>query len=110
MPFPESSLNDEAGRMFMDDYNEYFERAKIMTNIHALKVSETSVKKIMSLKENVSQKEISSENVKDNSLLGTPKVTKILGNVSSNQQKANKSLKSKNKAKRKKKKKWLKRI
>lgn len=23
-PFPESSLNDEAGKLFMDDYDEYF--------------------------------------------------------------------------------------
>ena len=36
MPFPESSLNDEAGKLFMEDYEEYFWMAKLMTQIHAL--------------------------------------------------------------------------
>lgn len=39
VPFPESSLNDEAGRLFMDSYEEYARRAKLMTNIHAPKKS-----------------------------------------------------------------------
>ena len=26
IPFPESALNDEAGRLFMEDYDEYFTR------------------------------------------------------------------------------------
>ena len=37
VPFPESSLNDEAGRMFMESYDEYAQRARLMTRIHALK-------------------------------------------------------------------------
>jgi ubiquitin-conjugating enzyme E2 S len=37
VPFPESSLNDDAGKLFMDDYNEYFRRAKLMTSVHAMK-------------------------------------------------------------------------
>lgn len=37
IPFPESSLNEEAGRLFMDDYEEYSRMAKLMTKIHALK-------------------------------------------------------------------------
>lgn len=37
VPFPESSLNDEAGRMFMESYDDYAERARLMTRIHALK-------------------------------------------------------------------------
>lgn len=41
-PFPESSLNDEAGKMFMDDYDEYFWRAKLMTSIHAWRVTKIS--------------------------------------------------------------------
>lgn len=36
VPFPESSLNDEAGKLFMDSYEEYAARARIMTNVHAL--------------------------------------------------------------------------
>jgi ubiquitin-conjugating enzyme E2 S len=35
VPFPESSLNEEAGRMFMEDYEAYDKRAKLYTNIHA---------------------------------------------------------------------------
>jgi ubiquitin-conjugating enzyme E2 S len=36
VPFPESSLNDEAGKMFMDSYEEFAARAKIMTQVHAI--------------------------------------------------------------------------
>jgi len=34
VPFPESSLNDEAGRLFMDSYEEYARRAKLMAKVH----------------------------------------------------------------------------
>lgn len=37
IPFPESSLNDEAGKLFMEDYDEYYRMAKLWTSIHALK-------------------------------------------------------------------------
>ncbi|EQC35218.1 ubiquitin-conjugating enzyme E2 S [Saprolegnia diclina VS20] len=37
VPFPESSLNDEAGKLFMECYDEYARRAKILTDIHATK-------------------------------------------------------------------------
>ena len=30
VPFPESSLNEEAGKLFMDDYKEYFKHAKLI--------------------------------------------------------------------------------
>ena len=35
VPFPESSLNDEAGKLFMESYDEYFRKAKLWTSIHA---------------------------------------------------------------------------
>jgi ubiquitin-conjugating enzyme E2 S len=35
VPFPESSLNDEAGKMFMEDYEAYEKRARLYTSIHA---------------------------------------------------------------------------
>lgn len=35
VPFPESSLNDEAGKLFMGSYDEYFKRAQLMTTVHA---------------------------------------------------------------------------
>ena len=34
VPFPESSLNDEAGKLFMESYDEYARRARLMTNVH----------------------------------------------------------------------------
>lgn len=36
VPFPESSLNDEAGRLFMESYEEYARRARLWTKIHAV--------------------------------------------------------------------------
>ena len=35
VPFPESSLNEEAGREFMDDYDSFFEHARVYTRIHS---------------------------------------------------------------------------
>jgi ubiquitin-conjugating enzyme E2 S len=34
VPFPESSLNDEAGKLFMESYDEYARRAKLMADVH----------------------------------------------------------------------------
>jgi ubiquitin-conjugating enzyme E2 S len=34
-PNPESALNEEAGMMLLENYDEYFHRAKLMTKIHA---------------------------------------------------------------------------
>ena len=47
VPFPESSLNDEAGKLFMDSYDDYARKARLMTKIHAIKddVVVTSKKK-----------------------------------------------------------------
>ena len=36
VPFPESSLNDEAGRSFMDSYDEYARRARLLAGVHGL--------------------------------------------------------------------------
>lgn len=35
VPFPESALNEEAGKLFMEDYDSYFKYAKLMTDVHA---------------------------------------------------------------------------
>lgn len=45
IPFPESSLNDEAGKMFMDSYDEYFKRAQLLTSVHAKKRPEAMTEK-----------------------------------------------------------------
>ena len=34
VPFPESSLNDEAGKLFMESYEEYAKRARLLADIH----------------------------------------------------------------------------
>lgn len=36
-PFPESALNEEAGKMLMEDYDAYAKHARLMTSIHAVK-------------------------------------------------------------------------
>ncbi|KAG1665473.1 hypothetical protein FOA52_007605 [Chlamydomonas sp. UWO 241] len=34
-PFPESALNEEAGKLLLEQYAEYFKHARLMTSIHA---------------------------------------------------------------------------
>ena len=34
-PNPESALNEEAGKLLLEQYDDYFSRAKMMTEIHA---------------------------------------------------------------------------
>jgi ubiquitin-conjugating enzyme E2 S len=36
-PNPESALNEEAGKLLLEDYEAYFKHAKLMTSIHASK-------------------------------------------------------------------------
>jgi len=35
VPFPESSLNEEAGREFMESYDDFFCNARLYTTVHA---------------------------------------------------------------------------
>ena len=35
VPFPESSLNEEAGKQFMEDYDNFVKQARIYTGVHA---------------------------------------------------------------------------
>jgi len=37
-PFPESALNEEAGKLLLDAYEDYAKHARLMTSIHALPV------------------------------------------------------------------------
>ena len=41
VPFPESSLNDEAGKLFMESFEEFARRARIMTDVHAERIGST---------------------------------------------------------------------
>jgi len=36
VPFPESALNEEAGKVFMEDYDEYFKHARLITELYAI--------------------------------------------------------------------------
>ncbi|OHS98599.1 Ubiquitin-conjugating enzyme E2 S [Tritrichomonas foetus] len=36
-PNPESALNEEAGRLLLENYDDYNSRAKLMTQVHAMK-------------------------------------------------------------------------
>ncbi|CAE8703871.1 unnamed protein product, partial [Polarella glacialis] len=40
VPFPESSLNEEAGRLFMESYEEYYRHAAMINKVHAVASSE----------------------------------------------------------------------
>ena len=40
-PFPESALNEDAAKLMLENYDEYFSRAKMLTNIHAISVNGT---------------------------------------------------------------------
>jgi ubiquitin-conjugating enzyme E2 S len=44
VPFPESSLNDEAGKLFMESYDEYAKRARLMAGVHGKASSENDDK------------------------------------------------------------------
>ena len=35
VPNPESALNEEAGKLLLEEYDDYSRRAKMMTDIHA---------------------------------------------------------------------------
>lgn len=35
-PNPESALNEEAGKLLLEDYDAYYQRAKLMTSIQAM--------------------------------------------------------------------------
>ena len=36
VPFAESALNEYAGKMFLQNYEEYFKHAKMLTSLHAV--------------------------------------------------------------------------
>lgn len=53
VPFPESSLNDEAGKLFMDSYDEFFRRAKLMADVHGCIYSYTETEELHSPKNSI---------------------------------------------------------
>lgn len=43
VPNPESSLNEEAGRLMLERYDDYFKKAKLFTSIHAKQIQKAVV-------------------------------------------------------------------
>jgi len=58
VPNAESSLNEEAGRLLLEAYDDYFARARTWTSIHALKKEEKKEEN----KEEVEEKAVESDN------------------------------------------------
>jgi len=70
VPFPESALNEEAGKLFMEDYEEYAKHARLITELYALpkeKYIQTSQGPIMSPTEKSTGMDISFENSQEES-------------------------------------------
>ena len=67
VPFPQSSLNEEAGKMFMDNYDEYFKVAKMLTEIHAKKKTlQKNESDIENEKVKISKNKDNNEDIPDN--------------------------------------------
>jgi hypothetical protein len=43
-PNPESALNEEAGRLLLENYEDYAKHAKLITSIHAKKMEDFSTR------------------------------------------------------------------
>lgn len=51
-PNPESALNEEAGRLLLENYEDYFKHAALMTSVHAKKGKWTNETSELETKEN----------------------------------------------------------
>jgi ubiquitin-conjugating enzyme E2 S len=71
-PFPESSLNEEAGKLFMESYNEYYKRTKLHADIHGR--TQSIIANAIN-NDNANNSNINSENMEE---------TRILKNTSHN--------------------------
>ncbi|KAI8901221.1 ubiquitin-conjugating enzyme E2 S-like protein [Globomyces pollinis-pini] len=77
VPNPESALNEEAGKLLLEDYEQYDKRAKLMTSIHAMKSKQETSEKtgILTQSNSISPKKRSRES---NTLPTVkPKATKV---------------------------------
>jgi len=78
VPFPESALNEEAGKMFMEDYEEYAKHARLITELYALPKERFIQPLPYSPAEKPKTMDISFENTQDDSpikLFTTPTIT-----------------------------------
>ena len=80
IPFPESSLNQEAGKLFMENYNEYVKIASLYTNIHA--THKFTIKN--SDEENENRCYSRSMSIKNNNIIYQDSLKNVLGNSDEN--------------------------
>ena len=71
IPFPQSALNEEAGKLFMEDYNQFFKIAQIFTSIHA-KPSTNNAKEKKMIEDDDNDNEDTEYNSKKNDIYTTP--------------------------------------
>jgi len=67
VPFPESSLNEEAGKLFMEDYEEYAKHARLITELYALPKEKTIQPLSSPLEKQSTAMDISFENTQEDS-------------------------------------------
>jgi len=67
VPFPESALNEEAGKVFMDDYEEYAQHAKLITELYAFPKEKVNQGSASSPTEKPTTMEVSFENTREDS-------------------------------------------
>lgn len=80
VPNPESALNEEAGKMLLEQYEDYCKRAKMMTEIHAPKAKITA----NDYNDDCQQPSSSSVNISNNIVASSTTTTTTTNNNSSN--------------------------
>ena len=65
IPFPQSALNEEAGKLFMEDYNQFFKIAQMFTSIHAKQNNNKEKEKEIKKDDNSSENDGSYRNKND---------------------------------------------
>ena len=67
VPFPQSALNEEAGKLFMENYDEYFKLAKMYTKIYAMK-NDNKNNNTVNFVENADNKKETNNNTNDDDI------------------------------------------
>jgi ubiquitin-conjugating enzyme E2 S len=76
IPNPESSLNEEAGRLMQEHYDDYFAKAKLFTSIHAMGHATKDTKTESKTESKTEDESDTKENKSNNSTPATSTVQK----------------------------------
>ena len=88
IPFPQSALNEEAGKLFMENYDEYFKIAKMYTNIYAMKNNNQNISQGKNINENNDDDiEMDDQCEKNNSISGDNNIYNSFSNFSQSEMK-----------------------